>query len=125
MGTLKFQFYPPKKQQDISLVPNSSIVGVSALMPKSTAARKKKKDSIRRKNGIMLPPFGPTQAMGMGSDTSGNRGGDAPASTGPGYGNSQYGARAYGEAIGKIKNTTKRKGYSIYSNSVNICESID
>lgn len=123
MGTLNFQFYPPKKQQDISLVPNSSIVGVSALMPKSTAARKKKEDSIRRKNGIMLPPFGPTQAMGMGSDISGNIGGDTPS--GPGYGNSEYGARAYGEAVVHIKNTPKRKGYTLYNNSVNICKDID
>lgn len=41
MSTLQFRFYPPKKQQDINLVPATTIVGQSALVAKSTVAKKR------------------------------------------------------------------------------------
>jgi hypothetical protein len=31
----EFKFHPPKKQQDISSIPHSTIAGVAALMPKN------------------------------------------------------------------------------------------
>lgn len=119
MSTLKFRFYPPKKQQDINLVPDSTIVGASALVAKSCAAKKKKNAG---KCNEMLPPFGPTQAIGFDGDMSGNYGGDA---RGPGYGNSDYGARAYGEALDKIKKTNARKAYTLYNTSLKMCENFE
>jgi hypothetical protein len=86
-------FFEPRKQQSIELLPDSTIVGASALVPKSKAAKKKKSSSKSK------PPFGPVQAIAMGSDLSGGRGGDTA-----GYGNTNYGKNIYGESInGSIK----------------------
>lgn len=119
MSELKFRFYPPKKQQDINLVPSSTIVGASALVAKSTAAKKKKKVGLR---SDLLPPFGPTQSFGMGSDISGNFGGDG---RNVGYGNTNYGARAYGEAKECIKNTSLKKFYTLYNDHLELYNSFE
>lgn len=133
MSVLKFRFYPPKKQQDINLVPATTIVGQSALVAKSTAAKKRKAFSLGLDPAIMkavslgvdpatmLPPYGPTQATAMGSDMTGNFGGDARY----GYGNSEYGAQPYGEARDRMRASSGRKAYAIYDTSLNLCESFE
>lgn len=132
MSTLQFRFYPPKKQQDINLVPSTTIVGQSALVAKSTAAKKRKSFSLGLDPKVMkavsmgldpatmLPPYGPTQATAMGSDVSGNYGGDAR-----GYGNSFYGAQPYGESRERMKVSSGRKSYALYSRSLDLCESFE
>lgn len=132
MSTLKFRFYPPKKQQDINLVPATTIVGQSALVAKSTAAKKRKSFSLGLNPTVMkavslgldpatmLPPYGPTQATAMGSDISGNYGGD-----GRGYGNTFYGGNPYGESRDRIKASSGKKAYALYSTSLSMCDSFE
>jgi hypothetical protein len=83
MTKLNFQFYPPKKQQDLSLVPYSTIMGVSASIV----------NNLPTQNSI------------------------------------EYGVRYnhISDSVSRdeIKNTPKRKGYTLYNNSVNICKDID
>jgi hypothetical protein len=128
MKTTLFKFYPPKKEKNPYLLPNSDLLPSSVLSPLSKNAKKRKFCGAKNKKAA----FGPANAQGMAS---------APALAiipGPtvgGYGVSSYGALAYGEAEAarkkekallesRRKKTQKSKKYVAYGNYENIFESI-
>lgn len=103
---MRFAFYAPRKQQDITLVPHSDIVQKSALVAGNSKAKKRKP--------VNSVAFGPAEAFGMANAMH----------TIAGYGNSGYGARPYGEARDNIKKSADNKKYQLYSKHIDMCESL-
>jgi len=87
-----FAFFPvkPVKKYNHVLVPNSTLLPRSALVPVDPVTRKRKFYGSTNRN----PAHGPVNAYAMSSDP----GGISIGAVG-GYGNSNYGALAYGESI--------------------------
>jgi len=112
MEQIPLNFFPPKTETNPILTADPVLAGSSALNPLSKAAKKKKRKKKCKAGDKecerMIGPYGPVNAFGM-SSTIGGADGSSPAPT-YGYGNSNYGARPYGEAI------NKRSKYVLYGN---------
>lgn len=94
MKSKLFQFYPPKKEKNPLLIPDSNLLGTSNLVPLSKNAKKRKFKGVKNTK----PAFGPANAPGMSSALA-----IIPGPSTGGYSNSNYGALPYGEATEKSK----------------------
>ena len=121
MKSKLFQFYPPKKEKNPVLLPDSNLLGDSNLIPLSKNAKKRKFRGSKNKN----PAFGPVNAPAMSSGLA-----IIPGPSPSGYGNSAYGALPYGESeekhkpvlIENNKKTTSSKNYTVYTQYKNLFE---
>jgi hypothetical protein len=126
MTTKLFKFYPPKKEKNPYLLPNSDLLPNSVLAPLSKNAKKRKFDGAKNKNAA----FGPVNAPAMASALA-----IIPGPSTGGYGASSYGALAYGEAEekkrkaeekalleAKAKKDKKQSKYTVYGKYDNLFE---
>ena len=109
-----FQFYPPKKEKNPILLPDSNLLTSSNLVPLSKNAKKRKFCGATNTK----PAFGPVNAQPIASALA-----IIPGPSIAGYGNSNYGALPYGEAEEELEpilmeseeiTTTSRKKYLVY-----------
>lgn len=89
MAKKLFKFYPPKKEKNPLLLPDSTLLKSSTLSPLSKNAKKRKFKGAKNTN----PAFGPVNAPAMSSALA-----IIPGPSIGGYGFSAYGALPYGEA---------------------------
>jgi len=120
MKTKIFKFYPPKKEKNPILLPDSNLLPSSILVPLSKNAKLRKFKGATNTKAA----FGPVNAQGMSSALS-----VIPGPSTGGYGVSSYGALAYGESVTKKAKTKKEKSnrdkkYFDYDAHKNLFESI-
>lgn len=110
-----FKFYPPKKEKNPLLLPDSTLLRDSNLVPLSKNAKKRKFRGAKNTK----PAFGPVNAPAMSSALA-----IIPGPSVSGYGTSAYGALPYGEADEKDKPVlleseekieSSRKEYVVYN----------
>ena len=117
-----FQFYPPKREKNPILLPDSTLLRDSNLVPLSKNAKKRKFSGAKNTK----PAFGPVNAPPLASALA-----IIPGPSTAGYGNSNYGALPYGESEEELTpvlmeskdvKKTSRQEYVVYNNYKNLFE---
>lgn len=130
MAKKLFKFYPPKKEKNPLLLPDSTLLKSSNLSPLSKNAKKRKFKGAKNTK----PAFGPVNAPAMASALA-----IIPGPSVGGYGFSAYGALPYGESDSSkkrtiveseivdtteiIKKDEKSKDYVVYNDYKNLFDS--
>lgn len=98
-----FSFFPPKpakKKYGPILVPNSTLLPRSALVPVDPKIKERRFDGSTNRN----PAHGPVGAFAMGSNPGG-----IDVGAGGGYGNTSYGLSPYGESVSRKFSKNKKE----------------